>query len=242
MEISERELRQLAGGVDEQHRDGMGSMADDLAALHAETRRYRTSSRRDVLRRAGVGAGALTIGTSVLSLRGLLPAAAQEGEPQLTDQDIAAFAESLELAAVEAYEAAAATGLLQPAVVEVGTLFARHHAEHALAFGSAAGAKATKRPNAKLLQAVGGQLQAAPDQKAILTIAFDLESAAASTYMFALGALQSATALQLTASILPVEAQHAVVLGSALGRPVTDYVPGFETQEKAVDPAKFPVA
>ena len=238
MEISERQLRRMAADVDEQHRDGMATMATDIAELHAETRSFRAESRRSFLRKAGYGAGALTIGSSVLSFRSLLPAGAQE----LTDGDIAVFAESVELAAVEAYKAAAGSGKLQPAVVEVGTTFAGHHAEHAKAFAGAAGGKATGKPNAKLLTAVGGQLQAAKDQAGILAIAYDLENAAAATYLFALGALKSEAALALTASILPVESQHAVALGSALGKPATEFVPSFETQDKAVNPAEFPAA
>jgi hypothetical protein len=235
MEISERQLRRLTVDVDDQHREGMATMASDIAELHAETRSYR----RNVSAKRAIGSlGALAIGTSVLSLRSLLPAGAQE----LTDGDIAVFAESVELAAVEAYKAAAGSGKLQPAVVEVGTTFAGHHAEHAKAFAGASGGKATGKPNPKLLEAVGGQLKAAADQAAILTIAYDLENAAAATYLFALGALKSEAALALTASILPVESQHAVVLGSALGKPATDFVPSFETQDKAVDPAKFPAA
>lgn len=240
MEISERQLRRLASDVDEQHRDGMDSMASDIAELHAETRRFRDDSRREFLRKAGIGAGALTVGSSVLTFKTLLPAGAQDAK--LTDADIAAFAESVELAAVEAYKAAAGSGKLQPAVVEVGTMFAGHHAEHAKAFGGASGGKATGKPNPKLLEAVGGQLEAAKDQAAILTIAFDLENAAVATYLFALGALTTTPALELTASILPVEAQHAVALGSALGKPTTEFVPAFETQDKAVNPAEFPAA
>ena len=238
MEISEGQLRQLAGDVDELHHDGLGTMASDIAELHAETRRYRAGTRRSFLAKPGFGAGAIAIGGSMLSLRTLLPAGAQEAE--LDDGDIAAFAESVELAAVEAYKAAVASGKLMPAVVEVGTLFAGHHNEHAMAFGAAAGGKAKGTPNAKLLEAIGGQLKGAADQKAILALAYDLENAAAATYMFALGALESKTALALTASILPVESQHAVVLGSALGKPATEFVPNFETSTKAVDPAKFP--
>jgi rubrerythrin len=233
MEISERHLRQLASDVDEQHHEGMGTMASDIAELHAETRTFR-ADRKTVLRTAG----ALAIGTSVLTLRNLLPAGAAE----LTDGDIAAFAESVELAAVEAYKAAAGSGKLQPAVVEIGTMFAGHHAEHAKAFGGASGGKATGKPNPKLLEAVGGQLKGAADQAAILEIAYGLENAAAATYLFALGALKSEAALALTASILPVESQHAVVLGSALGKKATEFVPSFQTQDGAVDPAKFPAA
>lgn len=236
--MSERDLRHLAAGVDDQHREGMATMAGDIAELHAETRRFRAGG-AGLLPRVGAGAGFVTIGTAAMALRGLMPAAAQ-GDGPLTDQDIAAFAESVELAAVEAYRAAAASGKLQPAVVEVGTLFAGHHAEHAVAFASQSGGKATGKPNEKLLLAVAGQLQAAPDQKGILSIAHDVENAAAATYLFGLGALKSKAALQLAASILPVEAQHAVVLGVALGRSTADVVPNFESVDKALTPANFP--
>ena len=161
----------------------------------------------------------------------------------LDDGAIAAFAESVELAAVAAYTAAAKSGLVTTkAVLDAATAFAGHHQEHAAAFGAAAGAAATKKANAKLLDAVGAQLAAAKDEKGILEIAFGLENAAAATYLFALGALTSKGALQLTASILPVEAQHAVVLGTVLGKSATDIFPNFETQSAALDPAKFPAA
>ncbi len=161
----------------------------------------------------------------------------------LDDGAIAAFAESVELAAVAAYTAAAKSGLVTTkAVLDAATAFAGHHQEHAAAFGAAAGAGATKKANPKLLDAVGAQLAAAKDEMGVLEIAFGLENAAAATYLFALGALTSKGALQLTASILPVEAQHAVVLGTVLGKKATDIFPSFETQTNAVDPSKFPVA
>jgi hypothetical protein len=241
MEISEGELAELAAAVDEQHRDGMATAPADIADLHAETRRFR----RDFLRSAGLGAGALAIGSAIVPLSSLLPtlaaAAAQEQVAVLTDVDLAAFAESVELAAVEGYKAAGASGKLTAALVQVGTTFGGHHAEHAKAFGAFAKDKASGQPNAGLLQAITGQLTAAPDQKAVLQIALDIENAAAATYLYALGALKDAVALQLTATILPVESQHAVVLGQALGQTLDKIVPSFQTQTAKIDPAKFPV-
>ncbi|MEA3075165.1 MAG: hypothetical protein QOF60_73 [Actinomycetota bacterium] len=244
MEISEGELAELAAAVDEQHRDGRATMAADIADLHAETRRFR----RDFLRTAGLGAGALAIGSAMVPLSSLLPtsvgaspAGAQEQAAPLTDVEIAAFAESVELAAVEAYKTAGASGKLQPALVQVGTTFAGHHGEHAKAFAPFAKDKATGKPNAALLLAITGQLRAAPDQKAVLQIVLDIENAAAATYLWALGAIEDAAALQLTATVLPVESQHAVVLGQALGTTLDKNVPSFQTQTARIDPAKFPV-
>ena len=84
-------------------------------------------------------------------------------------------------------------------------------------------------------------LAAAKTENDVLKLAYDLENAAAATYLFALGALQSVPALQLTASILPVEAQHAVVLGQVIGAEAATLLPPFETETAFVDPAKFPV-
>ena len=241
MEISERQLRQMAADVDDMHNDGMASMASDVRELHAETRDLR-SDRRRFLRNAGVGGAALTIGSAVLPFSRLMPAFGQS----LTDGDIAAFAESVELTAVAAYTMAAQSGKLSAAVKDVGVLFAKHHQAHADAFGGAAGGKATAKANAKLLEALGPDLTRAiaAGQTQILTFAVDVENAAAATYLFALGALQSSAALKLTASILPVESQHATVLATAIGKSGKDLFPtgAFETEEDKLDPAMFPVA
>lgn len=246
MEISEHALRAMVREVDDQHHDGLHSMQSDVRELHAEMRHLRGDSRRGFLTKAGVGAAAITIGSTVLPFSKLIsPVAAQE----LTDGDIAAFAESVELAAVEAYKAAAGSGKVKTkAVGEAAGLFATHHQAHAEAFGGASGGMAKGKPNAKLLEVVGGQLQSAADEKAVIQIAYDLENGAAATYLFALGALKSQAALSLTASILPVESQHAVVLGSVLGKSGKDLFPAggennaFQTKEGALDPAQFPVA
>jgi hypothetical protein len=240
METSERELRAMVRAVDESHRDGMATVADDIAELHrGEGARLMGPTRQQLARGVGLGGTAVALGSAIIPLTALFSQAyAQSG-----DAGLAAFAESVELAAVEAYKAAASSGkVTTPAVLEAATTFAGHHTEHAAAFGAAAGSSATKKPNAKLLEAVGPQLGAAADEAAVLEIAYGLENAAAATYLFALGALTSKEALQLTASILPVESQHAVVLGSVLGKPATDFIPGFETVDLAVDPAKYPIS
>ena len=94
--------------------------------------------------------------------------------------------------------------------------------------------------NQKLLDALSPSLTAAKTENDVLKIAYDLENAAAATYLFALGALTSVAALQLTASILPVEAQHAVVLGQVIGADAATLLPPFETETAFVDPVKFP--
>ena len=95
-----------------------------------------------------------------------------------------------------------------------------------------------------LIQALADQLGKAKNEKDVVKLAYDTENAAAATYMFALGALQSADALKLTASILPIESAHAVVLAGVLGLTATDttYLPPFETQKLALSPTAYPLA
>jgi hypothetical protein len=244
MEISEATLRQLVRDVDEQHREGLAALPGQVAELHlGEGRRVLASGRRAFLRRAAAGV-TVGIGTAVLPISRLMsPAAAQEGEELPPDDEIAAFAESIELVAVEAYQQAVSSGkVTTPALAAAAGTFAQHHREHATAFGAAGGAKALHTANATLLHVVSDQLRAAPDEKAAVKIAYDVENSTASTYMWALGILRQPDAAKLVASILPVEGQHAVVLGTAIGLPQEDVVPAFETQDGKFDPVTYPVS
>jgi hypothetical protein len=88
------------------------------------------------------------------------------------------------------------------------------------------------------------QLTAAKTENEVVTLAYGLENAAAATYIFALGVLGTEAAYNAVASVMPVEAQHAVALGLVLGKPLDEkgFLPGFETADGALDPAKFPAA
>lgn len=239
MFINRKRLLSRAADVDQQHREGMTTLRSELEEVHfGETGAMLRDSRRSFLAKAGAGGAAITLAGIAVPVTRLIPAARAQ---ELTDLDIAVFAESVELAAVAAYTVAAESGKLDPAVVEVGTMFAGHHQEHAGAFAGIAGDAATGQPNQAVLDVFGPMLQAAEDQAALLEIAYQLEEGAAATYMFGLGALQSAEAAGAVATILPVESQHAVVLGEALGKDLSAYMPSFETQQGALDPAEFPV-
>src|SRR4051812_17158023 len=68
------------------------------------------------------------------------------------DQAIAGYAQSVELAAVAAYTAAAP--VLSAGTLPVAQLFMTHHQQHADAFGAVAGPKAVSAPNKTLVAAV----------------------------------------------------------------------------------------
>ena len=92
-------------------------------------------------------------------------------------------------------------------------------------------------------------LAALTDELGALEFAFVLEGQAAYTYAAALTLLQDPAYAAATATILPIEAQHQVVLGLALGKDVTDVFPtgAFEAAalgdgsdpHKGFDPAVF---
>lgn len=165
----------------------------------------------------------------------------------LDDQAIAGYAQGIELAAVAAYSAAAS--LLTPATLPVAELFLSHHQQHADAFGAVAGASAVTDPNQALITAVSPALQALTDEMSALEFAFVLEGQAAYTYAAALTLLQDPAYAAATATILPIEAQHQVVLGLALGKSVADVFPtgAFEAAAlgdgsdplKGLDPSVF---
>ena len=243
MDYDDAALRDSVAELDEQHHEGMRTFGSDIRELHAVTRPFRGTSRRQFLARTGFATAAVTIGSQLIPFPRLLsPAFAAEGGT-LTDADIAAFAASVEYAAVEAYKAAAATNKVTGDALKAAQTFLGHHQAHGDAFFSAAQGKATKNPNKTLVASLGPAITKAADQKAILALAYDVENTAAATYQFALGALKSVEALKLTASILPIEAGHAVTLGTVLGYKAsekTDYLPKAQSEDGKLDPAKTP--
>jgi hypothetical protein len=242
VEISAKELQALARDVDERHHEAMREFRDQTQDTH---RSIVNAGRRRFLVGTGVGGAALMVGAS-LGPSGWLSSASAQG---ITDEDLAAFAQSVELAAVAAYGMAAAS--LSAATKPVAMLFQMHHQQHADAFGAVAKTKAVKAANAKLVTALTPALQAVKDEKGALELAFTLENQAAETYAFGLTVASGSAAIGGMATILPIEAEHAAVLGAALGKSVADiFVNGaFESAsvgdgkdiKKGIDPTIFPV-
>lgn len=242
MEISAKELQALARDVDERHHDAMRTFRDQTQEAH---RSIANAGRRRFLVGTGVGGAALMVGASLGPSR-LLSSASAQG---ITDEDLAAFAQSVELAAVAAYGMAAAA--LSAATKPVAMLFQTHHQQHADAFGAVAKTKAANGPNQKLVTALTPALQAVKDEKSALELAFVLENQAAETYAFGLTVASGSAAVGGMATILPIESAHAAILGAALGKPLADiFVNGaFESAavgdgkdvRKGIDPTIFPV-
>lgn len=243
-------IRRLVEQVDEQHREAMRTIADDLGELHFGARPAAVDeSRRRFVRRLGLG-GVATLGAAAVPAAVLAPAAnAAEGQGagsttggaghELPDVDlmIAEFAIGLELAARAAYEVVIQTRRLSPAEEELCRTFASHHLDHANALAVLAGENdsSTSSPNASVVASVQPQLAGASDARGLLRVLYSVEEGAAATYLQALGQLESPTAAGAAASIMPIEAQHAVVLGQLLDLPTSDWMPPFQTTTDAFD-------
>jgi hypothetical protein len=152
------------------------------------------------------------------------------------DARVAAFLERVELAAVELYERVLAPGRLTRPATNAAAAFAEHHREHAAALGEAAGRAATGRTDTGLLEDLADRLERADDRAGALGVLADVEDTLSATYLFALGILEATEGLRLAASILPVESQHAVVLGRLLADPPNDAIPAFQVTDAAVMP------
>lgn len=212
-------------------------------------------TRRSLLQRASlggvvgvVGFGAVGLGATIVPP--LLPWTALLSPAFAADDDVAAFAQSVELAVAQAYASAlSGTKLKSSAATAAANAFGTHHRDHAAALGRTAGAKAPNKANGAIHKTVSASITNAKEEQAVLDILFVIESALAATYVSVLGGLTSAMSLKLAATILPVEAQHAVVLGTMLGKKAEDLFPrrskgeasSVETDVGRLEPANNPL-
>lgn len=238
-------IRRLVEEAEERHREAMRSIVDDLGEVHFGD--GLRASRRRFVRNLGLG-GAVIVGGAALPMSALAGTAAAQGTtaepPELGtgDRTVVEFAQGLEFAAAAAYTLAVGSKLLDSQQAELCAAFGRHHTEHGSALGQLAGQATDEldtEPNAAVVAAVAPQLQAATTPEAVLRVLFDVEEGAAATYLAALGQLEDVAAAGPAASILPVEAQHATALGALLDLPPAEYLPAFQTQAGAFDPAAY---
>jgi hypothetical protein len=158
------------------------------------------------------------------------------------DIEMATFAASVERALVALYAIGAPK--LSGAALRMATTFATHHHDHANAFDLAGAKPAGQTANAHLVAAFAPRLASAVGQNAVLELAFGLESSAAATYQHALDGLRGAPTVKVVASIMPVEGQHAIVIGTLLGKDLKRELIPRSSQSTVgwLDPGKYPVS
>lgn len=236
MSLDARQLRELTDEVDQLHNESMRTFREEAEETHfgGTADRLRTS-RRGLLKKAGAGGALLTVAGMAGPVSRFLPTASAK---TLDDTAIAMFAAGLEFAAVAAYRAALDSGTLDASLRRVATTFQSHHRDHGRAFNAITTATSEK-PNSKVLAKFRPKLDSAKTQNAFLEIAYTIEEAAAATYLSVLGVLQDKSNAQATATILPIESQHAVVLGQVLKKDRAEYMPAFQNTQQALDPTEY---
>jgi len=154
-----------------------------------------------------------------------------------TDTVLAAFVQGVELAAVALY-AQAAVVVASPAAVSVMATFTAHHKQHALAFAAVAGADAVDGPVPGVLEALQPSSLLVSERDG-LTFLFDVESRLASTHQYLVGRFTTVPAVALACTTLPVEGQHAVVLGTLLSMPLGSMLPTVQGVDGYLSPEQF---
>jgi hypothetical protein len=244
IQISEAELSAMTADLDELHRQSLPDLADAVEAAQQDQRPRRgplVTSRRGFLAGTGLVAGGLALAacssnsrsTATGGTTGATTGGTAASGGAATDLAVATLATGLENLAVSVYQAGidAATagklGPVPPAVVTFATTAQMQHKDHAGAWNAiltGAGQAPVTGVDLTVKTAVTDPaLTKVTDVASLAKLALELENVAAATYLNAISVLSSKGGIQTTASIQPVEMQHAAILNFVLGQyPVPD--------------------
>jgi len=236
MQISEAELSAMTKDLDEMHQASLPGLAEAVASAQEQNRRTLVTSRRGFLAGSGLVAGGLALAacgsskssTATGTTAGSTGTTAAAAAGLATDLEVAALATGLENLAVSVYQAGidAATagklGTVPPAVVTFAQTAQKQHKDHAGAWNAiltSAGKPAVTGVDLTVKSAVTDPaLTKVTDVAGLAMLALELENVAAATYLSAIGVISSTGGIQTTASIQPVEMQHAAILNFVLGQ------------------------
>ena len=188
------------------------------------------TTRRSFLARAAMGGALVGVATAgpLRSLLGVAGAQAAEldAADTLDNETFAALAVPLELAAVQAYQAALETSTLDETTTGHARRFQTHHQTVVDALTPLLGeGTATPRPDETVMSTTVAEIEGNADQNAILTALAELEDVLAATHLYAVGGLEDSSLAKTVAQVLAVESQQAVALGRAAGLDLVDLTP-----------------
>jgi rubrerythrin len=151
-------------------------------------------------------------------------------------------ASSIEELAVAAYQTAINSGLVTTAAIaDAAKLFQAQHMEHSAYFQAAtkaAGGEPFTMANPAVLAAIQPMIAALKDEKGVVALAFELETAAAQSYQSYVGTFSDPKLNPAIMAVGGVEARHAAVLSqvlNSLGDTTTMPVPkAFQVTDNAV--------
>lgn len=229
--FDEPKLMELMDESKDIHSDAMRRTREDLKELVfntlpadvtdgeriEETAEF-TKARGELLGRASKGLGVLGVtglGAAMLALFAK-PAYASTN----TDIQILQTAASIENLAVATYQTALTLPFIggssaNPVVKAFAQTTMKQHQEHGQAFNAAIkalGGAQQNQPDPVLLQIVEKAKPSLTGPAAVVSLALQLEQGAAETYVANVSALGEARAIDVTSSIMGVEAQHVAIL------------------------------
>jgi hypothetical protein len=177
------------------------------------------TTRRSLLNKGGVALSS----AGLLALAGTSAASAfTRSDNPAQDIQLLNAAIALEHEGIAAYSIAAGSGLLDPAVVDIGVTFRSHHQHHrdelVRAVEVLGGSPVAARSEAEYAEAIGAASLA--NQADVLRLALRLETGAANAYLGLIPSLSTPEQHQLAARMAGDEAYHAAVLDRALGNPI----------------------
>ena len=176
-------------------------------------------SRRSIIGGAGK---TLSVAAVAMIVGGCSNAATSKGSGN-AEQDISLLnaAIALEHEGIAAYQIAATSGLLRPAVVEIGVTFQGHHKGHRdeleKAVRQLGGEPVVAKSDSEYAEAL--DVASLKNQEDVLRLALGLERGAANAYLGLIPSL-GVNFHQVAAQMAGDEAFHAAILGNALGEPI----------------------
>ncbi len=189
-------------------------------------------------------------GSNPVPVSGTLPIQAESGatttttpeQGQATDVTLLRTAQSIEVLAVDTYQAAIDSGLVTtPAIADAAQLFQQQHREHAEAVAEATtevGGEPYDQANQYLFtEVVEPALGVLDGEEAVVSLAFVLENTAAQTYVFAAELLTTPALRQAAMSIGATEARHVTVLHTVQNQPPVPFA--FMPRRDRVDDKGF---
>ncbi|WP_240330710.1 ferritin-like domain-containing protein [Sphingorhabdus sp. Alg239-R122] len=175
-------------------------------------------------RRNFIGGAGKTLSLAGLAMiSGGCSYAAAPNSASATSQDVEILnaAIALEHEGIAAYQIAATSGLLQPAVVDIGVTFQGHHKGHRDALIKAVeqlgGTPVEEQSQDHYIDAL--DIASLKNQEDVLRLALKLERGAANAYLGLIPSLGN-DFHQVAAQMAGDEAFHAAILGNALGEPI----------------------
>lgn len=196
-------------------------------------------TRRGFLTRA-TGLGALaTVGGIAATTAVLAGTAGAQASSEYTDAEFAAFTTPLELAAVQAYQAALEGSTLTGDAKRAAQKGQDHHQTVADALTTLLDADAAAPlPATAFSDPIDATITISSDAPTVLRALAEMEETISATHLKALESIPDPVTAKVVAQVLAIEAQQATYLNLLAGEDLATLTPQAATTDAAVEPGR----